>query len=90
MTAHLLSFSLVEYARERIKTLATENDSVFRQVEFYTQLGETTARLFYTLAKDISERTEQDHEFLKNLGDELSRSLEVTGEDGYPVFFRFV
>lgn len=90
MKTHLLSFSLVEGAKERIKEMAAENDSVFNQAELYNHLGEATARLFYTLAKDVNERSEQDHEFLKNIGDELSRSVKAAGEDGHPVFFRFV
>lgn len=90
MTTQILSIKLTPHVKAGVQRLSSEPQGVFHEREFYTHLGETTARLFYTLAMDEHQRTDDDWEFLKGIADELSNSLEVATEDGRRVVFRFL
>lgn len=90
MTTQILAIKLTSRSKEGLRRLFSEPDGVLHHAEFYLHLGETTARLFYTLAKDEAQRTEEENEFLRDIARELSNSLEVHLEDGPSVFFRFL
>lgn len=86
----MLAIKLTPRSKEGLRRYFSEPDGVLHHSEFYFHLGETTARLFYSLAKPESERTKDDKVFLRDIAKELSNSLEVHLEEGSPVFFRFL
>ncbi len=90
MPIQILSIKLTPNIKAGMQRLSSELQDIFHEPEFYLHLGETTAKLFYTLAKDEDKRTDGDWQFLRDIADELSNSVEVATEDGRRVIFRFL